>query len=265
MPTSLSIDRLRAEIAALEGSGHDAVAGTCPLGVPELDGALPWGGLPLGCLHEIAPVSRSGGVEDGRGIEEGGVEDGAVLGFTASLLGRLGGRRPVLWVAARDDLYAPGLTALGLDPARLLVVRPGPAAQVLWALEEAVRCPALGGVAGEVWNLDFTAARRLHLAARSSGVPVLLLNRGQPCGPAMTRWRVGPDPSVAPPGEGVGPWRWRVELVRCRGRGVGEDGVVSAWMVEWDDETRGFRVAAPAGHRPPMPAPRSRRGLRAAG
>ena len=259
MPAPLSVERLRAQIAALEGGGRDAVAGICPLGIPELDGALPWGGLPLGCQHEVAPVPRP------KGIEDGGVEDGAALGFVASLLGRLGGRRPVVWVAARDDLYAPGLAALGLDPARLLVVRPGPAAQTLWALEEAVRCRALGGVVGEVWGLDFTAARRLHLAARASGVPVLLLNRGQPCGPAMTRWRVGTAPSVAPPGEGVGPWRWRVELVRCRGRGVGEDGVVSAWTVEWDDEARGFRMAAPAGYRPAVPTTRPRRGRRAAG
>jgi protein ImuA len=255
MPTpslaSPSLNRLRSRIAALEGTGREVVASVVPLGTWEVDAALPWGGLPLGCLHEVAPLASPDGIEDG-----------AALGFAALLLGRLAATRgrPVLWMAARDDLYPPGLAGLGLAPERLLMVRPGPAAQGLWALEEAVRCTGLSGVLGEVRGIDFTAARRLQLAARASGVAALLLNRGQPCGPAVTRWRVGPAPGEGPPAEGVWPWRWRLELTHCRGRGTGEEGVVSAWTVEWCDETRGFRVAAPADDRSADEGPARRTG-----
>jgi protein ImuA len=235
-----SLDRLRSRIATLEGTGRESVAGVISLGEAQVDAALPWGGLPLGCLHEVAPI-----------LSPEGIEDGAALGFAALLLGRLAAARgrPVLWVAARNDLYPPGLAGLGLAPERLLMVRPGPAAQGLWALEEAVRCAGLSGVLGEVRGIDFTAARRLQLAARGSGVAALLLNRGQPCGPAVTRWRVGPAPGEGLSAEGGRSWRWRLELTHCRGRGAGEEGVVSAWTVEWCDEARGFRVATPASDR----------------
>ncbi len=244
---SPKLSQLRARVAALEGIGHDVVAGVVSLGVPEMDAGLPWGGLPLGCLHEVSAAP-------------GLVEDGAALGFTAHMLGRLTASRskPVLWVAGTDDLYAPGLAGLDLPASRLVVVRPVKAAHTLWALEEAVRCKALAAVLGDVRSLDFTAARRLQLAARESGVTALILNRGQSVGTAVTRWRVGPLPSLGPAEMGVGAWRWRIELTRCRGRGLEEASAV--WEVEWCDETRALRVsAAPASGRAAEPARRAHR------
>lgn len=251
MPPALDMGQLRSRIAALEGVGRDMVAGIEPLGIAAIDATLPWNGLPLGCLHEVAPCSHGDGIEDG-----------AALGFAAVLLGRLaaGAGKPVLWVAAGDEPYAPGLAALGLPAERVVIVRSFRAAEMLWAVEEGLRCRALGGVLAELWKLDLTAARRLQLAARNSGVPVLVLNHGDAIGPAVTRWRAHGIPSQAPMGEGVGAWRWRLELLRCRGRSVGDHGMVAAWDVEWNDETRGLRLAAAAGDRAIEPT-----GWRAAG
>lgn len=234
------LEHLRARIATLEGGGATGTMDAAPLGVEAVDAALPWGGLPRGCLHEVQP-SRHGD----------GIEDGTALAFAAFALARLGqaGGRPLLWIAAGDEPYAPGLAPLGLPPDRLVVVRSWKPAQALWALEEALRCPALGGVLAEIWRLDLTGARRLQLAARNSGVAALLLNRGEAIGPAATRWRVGPLPSDATLGAGVGAWRWRLDLLRCRGLAGDERGVVAGWDVEWDDETRGLRLAAAAGDR----------------
>ena len=49
----------------------------------------------------------------------------AASGFCAALLGALSRRAamPVLWVTRDRTLYGPGLAALGLDPARLVIVR----------------------------------------------------------------------------------------------------------------------------------------------
>ena len=244
MPSPADLARLRARIAALEGVGGEAVSGAVALGLPEVDAVLPWGGLALGCLHEVTQEPRGDGVVDG-----------AATAFAAMLLGRLAAEahKPALWIGHGDMPYAPGLGQLGLSPERLVLVRPYRAAQCLWALEEALRCRALAGVMAEVWDIDLTAARRLQLAAKASGVPALLLNHGPASGAAVTRWRVGARSSRSDPALGVGAWCWNVELLRCRGRGVDDQGRVSAWEVEWDEQARGLRLVAPAADRAAAP------------
>ncbi len=231
---SPAFEHLRRRIAALEGAVVEGAGGTASLG--PLDRFLPWCGLRLGALHEISPASP------------GPLRDGAALGFAAGMLGRLTMQcgKPVLWLAETAPPHAPGLAAFGLNPARLVVALPGRAAATLWALEEAARSTALAAVLAEVRGMEPIAARRLHLAARTSGTTVVLLNRAAAISAAETRWRVGGLASADAP-------RWRVDLVRCRGRSPDDGGVVVRWEVEWDETARGFRLVAEAGHRPAMP------------
>ncbi len=254
---------LRARIRALE-RGDPRVSGVAaaPLGVAALDAHLPGGGLALGCLHEIA-----GGRAEW--------DDGAASGFCLALLARLLGatpkagapqaRGPVLWVSRWRDLYAPGLAAFGIDPGRLILVRAGAGTEVLWAMEEALRCPRLAAVVGEVEALERSAGRRLQLAAEAQGVTAFALHR--PLRPARravapsaaaTRWRVMPArvPAQASAGRPVGGRGkflgrpcWQVELLRCRGAAPGQ------WHLEWDDATGGFALAAALRDRPSAPAP----------
>jgi protein ImuA len=222
------LDELRRAVRRLEGTGEGNPAGARPLGCPALDAALPdgrgGGGLPLGCLHEV------------RG------DRGAATGFAARLAALAAAGRPVVWAARRLDLYAPGLAALGIDPARLIVVRARSAAEVLWAMEEALACRALGAVVGEDAGAGLAESRRLQLAAEASGVTAFLLAAGEAAGSArdgagaaVTRWRIDPAPgrldAAAADGEGgdepgLGPPRWRAELRRARG---GRPGV---WLLE---------------------------------
>ncbi len=273
------LTRLRARIATLEGIGGDPAHGEgvplgvplgvprgVPLGVPEIDRALPWGGLARAGLHEIFGTRGNGG------------DAGAADGFAAILLARLAASpasdrptsdRPVpaqsqraIWVRGMDDadtapLYLPGLAAFGLDPARLLVVRARNDAEVLWALEEGARSPALAAILGEVRAADFTASRRLQLAAASSGVSVLLRRAYSPTGragalpasAALTRWRASPAPggtgrlAGGMGNDSVGPARWRIALMRCRGGGPGE------WLLEWHDATGDLAVVTASGDR----------------
>ena len=84
----------------------------------------------------------------------------------------------------------------------ILLSAPSPA-ELLWAMEEALRSPALAGVVGEVDRLDLTAGRRLQLAAAAGGGVGLLLLRADRLAAAVStaalRWRVGagPDRSLA--------------------------------------------------------------------
>ncbi len=248
------LEALRTRIARIESVGGARAGGTrvvC-LGAPEIDGALPWGGLPVGCLHEISGA---------------GERDAAASAFAAFVLARLAGgegtgpsgHRPVLWITAGRGPYAPALPAFGLDPARVTLVRARRPVDALWAFEEALRCPGLAGVVAEDADPDFPASRRLQLAAADSGVTALLLRpetkalstsalpaSALPASASVTRWRVRPVSSVpGPVAHGsrertVGAARWQLELLRCRG------GRPHEWQVEWRHETNRLRVVAGA-------------------
>jgi protein ImuA len=250
----MGLAALRRQIALLEklpqaGMGDPARPRALSWGLGAIDLHLPGGGLALGALHEFAG--------EGADLEE--------ASLAAAALARLIGRRlrhdlngSVLWIGRQRDLYARALPQAGLDPDRLLHLEVRRNADALWALEEALRCRSLSAVVGEVAALDLTQSRRLQLATEKSGVPALIIRRGgraaelralahQPSA-ALTRWRIGPAPSVgvaAPPHPILpGPPCWRVELWRCRG------GRPATWLIEEHED--GWREAA---FPQPVPAP----------
>jgi len=228
-----------------------------PLGVAALDRALPEGGLALGRLHEIVAGPGEAGT-----------------GFAAALLARIAGAAGrVLWCAPDGRgpaLYGPGLAAFGLDPDRTIFVRAASTPDVLWAMEEGLRCRALAAVLGEVEAMDLTASRRLQLAAERHGVTALALRRQRRAArlepsAATTRWQAAALPAVAgaapedalgdPAGDAMGETaRWAVSLLRCRG------GAPRDFVVEWSHGQGGFAardrvVPAAAGDGPdPTPA-----------
>ena len=152
--------------------------------------------------------------------------DGGATGF---LLAQLDRERPLLWVQERmaileaGRIYPPGLG--GRIAAGLIHVEARDARAALWAMEEGLRCSALGGVIGELWGdpkaLDFTATRRLAVAAERSGVPVWLVRFGGMANlsGARMRWRVASAPSLAHEFDPRAPGAaaWDAELFRARG------------------------------------------------
>ncbi|MBB6250118.1 ImuA family protein [Nitrospirillum iridis] len=266
---------LREQVRAVEAPGMGR--GVVPLGVAAVDAHLPAAGpgesgvrgLPRAALHEVAAV--------------GALDAGAATAFTALLAARLAEqvRGPILWMTRAPDLYAPGLDAQGVGPGRLVVVHAACEVDLLWAMEEALRCARVGAVVGEAGDLDLTASRRLHLAAEAGGVPGLLLRLGAAKGAkrgvknaglknmglkstdlkstlasaAVTRWQVSTAPiqdDGSAPSAFTGP-AWRVELLRCRG------GRPGAWTLceRGGYEREGLRleaagdVALPALETPP--------------
>jgi protein ImuA len=251
MASAAYLASLRARIRALEGGG--VLSRVLPFAVAAIDNALPGGGLALGALHEIM----------GAAADE---EDGAVAAaFAAGVLARLaknaGGS--VLWCAASDDLYAPGLAAYGLAPERLILARCRSDEEILWAMEEGLRSSALAAVLGEIAVLPPTAGRRLQLAAEASGVTALVLRRWrsfvlaerQRPAPsvAVTRWRVAAAASRDTGEPGVGAPLWQVDLLRCRG------GSPASWLMEEGDATGHVAVSAELADRPAGAAATRRR------
>ena len=231
----MQLQVLRSQVARIEGRSGPG-AGVLPFGDGRVDRCLPGGGLPLGRWHELG----------GEGLErETGVSAAA---FGARVSARLAVRGQVVWVLQRDDLHAPGLSALGLPPHRLIYVAVRDDAEALAAVEDALRTPGVAAAWGEIDRVGLTAGRRLQLACETHGATGFVLRRRlhgrrreadrEEGSAAATRWVVGPalsDPGEAP---GLGAPRWRVRLERCRGGRGGE------WIVEASDETRPVRVVA---------------------
>ena len=126
------LEQLRQRLRALEKpAGIGDGPGTLPLGIAAVDAAL-GGGLARGALHEIAAASEA--------------HLAAATGFALALAAR--GRTHTCWLAEDMALaesgapYGPGLDAFGLHPERLLTVSVARPRDLLWAMEEALRCRA---------------------------------------------------------------------------------------------------------------------------
>lgn len=218
-------EALRRTIRGIEEAGSPEQP-RLPLGVPEIDRALPGGGVRLGCIHEVA------GDESATGFCAALLARALVTGpggTRASAAGpRGGGQGALLWLARDDDLYAPGLVRYGIGAGQLLVVSGlRRRDDMLWAMEEALRCRAVRGVVAETGGTGLAAGRRLMLAAEGTGVLGLMLSREAGAalphrrGHGDQRWRGGAGVRAA-----VSRWRvtaapggtnWRVALLHCRG------------------------------------------------
>jgi protein ImuA len=226
------LEALRARVAQLGNTGQDGTAGRAL--IPLCPG-LPLAGLARGGLHELRTASP-----------------GAGAGFAAVLLGLAGGT--VLWIAGGENRtmpWPPGLLRCGLPPERLILLRADRPEDALWAMEEALRCPALGGVllsldAKREAMLTLTATRRLQLAAEAGGGLGLLLRPERSArssqSVALTRWQVEPDGYGLPSDP-----CWRLTLLRARGARPG-----GPWRLRWIAaearlalESRGVEEQAP--------------------
>jgi protein ImuA len=204
------------------------------LGVPPLDAIL-GGGLPLSTLTEIrARESRDGGTAGG---------------FALALVARIaagGGMPTLVWIGEAEarreagGLYAPGVAALGLDPAAIIEVAARTEKEALWAFEAALSCRGLGVAVCELRqaSLDLSATRRCALRARETGVTGFLLRLGFEAEPsaAELRFALSPAPAgtVGRFAAGIGRMAWRLTLEKNR---VGPTGV---FTLEWNSHERSF-------------------------
>ena len=133
---------------------------------------------------------------------------------------------PVLWVQERMAILESGrVHPPGLPIADIIHVEARDARSALWAMEEGLRCAGLSLVVGELWGdpaaLDFTASRRLAVAAERNGVECWLVRIGGSANlsGARMRWRIASLPSLANPLDGRAPGApvWDAELFRARG------------------------------------------------
>ncbi|MEO8758058.1 MAG: hypothetical protein ABI398_09965 [Devosia sp.] len=186
------------------------------------------------------------------------MESGAALGFALAQAKSLlePGRLAILFLQLQSDAlemglpYGLGLRSFGLDPDRVILIRPQTIVELLWAIEEAVACRAVAAVVADIVHphkaLDFTASRRLALRTAASGASVYLVRyaRDREASAARFRWKITPQLSRSPPFDdrAPGPPRWRVRLEKgSLGRRRKADLESDGFLVDWTDN--GFVLA----------------------
>jgi protein ImuA len=171
-------------------------------------------------------------------------------GWTGFFLAQLATGKPLLWVQDRMAILESGrIHPPGLPSQNLIHVEARDTRDALWAMEEGVRCPCLSAVVGEIWGdpriLDFTATRRLAVAAERSSVPCWLVRLGGTpnLSGARMRWRIASAPSLTndldPRAPGLP--AWNAELFRARGAPPGR------WSVAHEADR--FHLVAASGDR----------------
>jgi protein ImuA len=251
-----------------------------PFGLAAIDFHLPDGGLACGALHEIVPAAESciaaafgfiaavlGRISSPPPCGEGlGVGVGRFC-KSVDVFASPHDPHPTLPTRGREQqaasprahplffiaptyglrpyrphgrLHGNGLSALGLDPGRLILVETAHRKETLWAMEEAVRSAAPAAVVGIIDTLDLKLSQRLHLAATDAGVPLFLLRPAATLesSAAATRWHIGTAAAARDRFGLVTQPRWHLQLERCRNGRPGE------WVVEYDHVAHRFSLAA---------------------
>ena len=245
------LDDLKRQIERLEGRQKRfvSVAGErfepWATGIEALDEALPNETLAVNACHEFTPFRQN--------------DVPHVAGFIWALLQCLPKRRLdgglIVWCQtafnAREygRLYAPALIGSNIGPERFLFVSVPKERDLALVLEECVRTKSVAAVIGEGPAPDFTASRRLTLAAQVSRVPCLILNTGGniSASSAETRWRVAPIAGPPDPDDPKGPGKpaWSLTLARSRGGNAARNPTLAKPLdVYWNNETHSFDLVS---------------------
>ena len=180
--------------------------------------AFPNKSFPTGAVHEFLSDSK----------ENTTVTSGFIAGLLSALMGNAGA---TLWISSARTLFPPALKSFGITPDHFIFLDLKKESDVIWAMDEALKCSALTSVVGEIKKISFTESRRLQLAVEKSNVTGFIVRnnlRKLDTTACVSRWKISSLPSeIHDDLPGVGYPQWKVELLRIRN---GRPGV---WDIQW--------------------------------
>ena len=154
------------------------------------------------------------------------------------------GHGPLVVIDSQGTFYPPAAARAGIDLKRLIVARVTMARDESWALDQSLRSAGVGAVLCMTDRLAQRAARRLQLAAETSGGVGLLVRpasvRSEPCWSEvrlLVESRVGA-------GERPRGRRLDVEVLKTRGTVASELAEQRRLELKVDDETGVVRAVA---------------------
>jgi len=208
--------QLQTDILRLQGF-KSLTNATLDTGLGPIKDCFPNRTFPIGAIHEFI-ASKSQDTVSAAGF---------ITGLLSSLMGQSGA---TLWISSSRTLFPPALKSFAVDPERFIFLDLQKEKDVIWAMDEALKCSALSAVVGELHDLDFKSSRRLQLSVEQSQVTGFILrksNRDINTTACVSRWKINPLPSELEKLPGMGFPKWRVELTRMR------NGKSGAWDVQW--------------------------------
>lgn len=211
------VAKLQREILLLQGF-KPTLATDERIGLGAIEYAFPNSVFPIGAIHEFICTMPE--------------ITAASQGFIAGILNALMQKGGIcIYISRSRDLFPTALFAYGVAPHQIIFVDLDSERDVLWAMEEALKCKELAAVVAEVRDITFAQSRRLQLALEKSQVTGFILRTAADritSTASVARWQITPVQSEQIDGlPGLGFPRWQVELLRVRN---GNPGV---WQVEW--------------------------------
>jgi protein ImuA len=179
---------------------------------------FPQGVFPIGAVHEfVCPT-----------LEQAAASTAFINGVISSCLPSKG---VTVWVSTEEYFFSQAFAAFGVEPHHIIFMHPKQKTQVVWCVEEALRCPAVNSVVAQMPQLSFMQSRRFQLAVEATKVTGFILNSSAASSNTtgcLSKWQISPLPSYLQGGmPGVGPPRWQVHLQKMR------HGKPGNWQVEW--------------------------------
>lgn len=216
---SAIIDQLRKDILPLEGYRTSLGNPAIDIGLGPIKNAFPGKQFPLGAIHEFITNSAE--------------NTAATSGFIAGLLSTLMKKGGIaLWIGNGKKIFPPALKTFGIAPDKIVFVSLKKEKELLWTIEEALKCEGLAAVVGVIPELNFTNSRRLQLAVEQSKVTGFIIRHNPKniiASSFVARWHI-----TTLPGEvmsnlpGVGFPAWHVSLIKVRNGKPGDWPVVFA-------------------------------------
>jgi len=179
--------------------------------------AFPNSCFPTGAIHEFFTS----------GNEDAAASSGFIAGIMSSLM-KCGA--PSVWISPSRSIYPPALKFFDIDPHKTLFIQSKKPKDVLWTIEEALKCDSVCTVVGEIGEISLAESRRLQLAVEESRVTGFIVRRNPKnlATSFVTRWRIKSLPSFMDSSlPGIGFPCWNVELMKVR------NGKTGCWEMIW--------------------------------
>ena len=211
------IAQLQKDILPLQGFKTSLCNNALDATLGPLRNAFPNNSFPLGGMHEF--------------IADGAEGTAVTTGFISVLLQSLIKKKGVcIWIGAADAVFPPALKSFGIAAGQIIFINLYKEKEMLWAMEEALKCKGLSAVIAQLPELGFTASRRLQLAVEQSRVTGFIIRQNPKnlnTTACLTRWKISSLASQPANGmPGVGFPRWEVALLKVR------NGRPGNWQIE---------------------------------
>lgn len=215
------IAKLRREILPLQGISIPEKNNPLNTCLGSIRFAFPQASFPTGAIHEFICEKT----------EDKSASGGFISAIAAQLM-KSGGA--TVWISNARTIFPPALKLFGIEPDKIIFIDLKKAKDILWVMEESLKCNGIAAVVGETETLSFKSSRRLQLAVESSKVTGFIIRnhpRKTDNNACVSRWKICQLPSQSHDGlPGIGLPNWNVELLKIR------NGKPGSWQLEWNGE-----------------------------